>query len=313
MIVVIAWIAVALMGVVVATQVGGWTGRREIAAVQALTPYVLAPAIPISVLALATRYWALAAAAGAVSLALAILCWPLMFPAGQPAPVAGSKPLRVFHGNLLYVNRRTGDIPAVLAGLDADVLTFTEYTAEQAAIFLASPLAGAYPYRIEHPAPGPAGSAIWSRYPLPEIAMPDWRYRPSAAVVLAPDPVTLFVVHPLSPIVSAAGWYEELGHLMTIGRDVEGPIVMIGDFNAAYWHPQYRRLLNVGWRDAHQATGHGFATSWPTDVTLLPPYVLIDHALVNDGLVVTAVTDVDVPGSDHRGFLVDVAVADLPS
>jgi len=309
MIAVIGWIAVALMGGLVATQLGGWTGRREIAALQALTPYFLAPALPICVLALVTRHWALAGTAGAVALVLVILSWPLVFRPGQHAPLAGSMPLRVFHGNLMYYNPRPNEIPAALGVLDVDVLAFTEYTAEHAAILLASPLAGRYPYRIEYPEPDSGGSAIWSRHELSEIDMPDWRYRPSAAVVQAAETVTLFVVHPHSPIVTTAGWHEELGHLMTVGRDANGPIMMIGDFNASYWHPRFRRLLGVGWRDAHQLTGNGFATSWPTDVRLIPPYVLIDHALVNDGLIVAGVTGVDIPGSDHRGFLVDVSVA----
>ena len=310
MIVIAGWIAVVAMAALLVTQYVDWTGTREIVALQTLTPYVVLPAFPIAALALVARRWTLAGTAAAVAVVLVALCWPLLFPPDQPAVAAGATPLRVFHGNLLYSNPRPDDIPDAVASLDADVLTFTEYTAEHSAIFLASPLAGEYPFRIEYPEPGAGGSAIWSRYPLAEIDTPDSRFRSSAAVVESPDPVTLFVVHPPSPMVSLGEWRDELDLLKALGKGA-APVMMIGDFNASYWHPEFRRVLDAGWRDAHQVTGHGFATSWPADIGPVPAFVRIDHALVNDGLVVVAVVDIDVPGSDHRGLLVDVAAADL--
>jgi hypothetical protein len=37
--------------------------------------------------------------------------------------------------------------------------------------------------------------------------------------------------------------------------------------------------------------------------------VRLDHAVVDDGLVVAAVDDVEVPGSDHAGFVVTLLPA----
>ena len=85
------------------------------------------------------------------------------------------------------------------------------------------------------------------------------------------------------------------------------PAIMTGDFNAAWWHPELRRLMRAGgWRDAHQVVGHGLSCSWPTDrwhpaFKVHPPFVRLDHALVNDGLASSAPTDFHVPGSDHLG------------
>ena len=44
----------------------------------------------------------------------------------------------------------------------------------------------------------------------------------------------------------------------------------------------------------------------PGRSTSHPPFVRLDHALVNDGLAVLDVDDFDVPGSDHRGLVVTV-------
>ena len=82
--------------------------------------------------------------------------------------------------------------------------------------------------------------------------------------------------------------------------------VWIGDFNAAWGHPGFRRLVRAGWRDAHRELGRGLTNSWPTDRRWAPPFVRLDHALVGAEAEVVDVTDVDVPGSDHRGIVVRV-------
>ena len=312
MLVMTGWITVVAIAALLMTQYANWTSTREVVALQALTPYIVFTAFPIAALALVVRRWSLAGAAGAIAVVFVTLCWPLLFPTSQPAVSAGATPLRVFHGNLLCSNPRPEDIPDALAALDADVLAFTEYTAEHSSIILASPVAHQYPYRIEYPKPGAGGSAIWSRYPLSEIDTPDSRFRSSAAVVDSPEQVTLFVVHPPSPMASLGEWRDELGRLATLGH-ADAPVMMIGDFNATYWHPEFRDVLDAGWRDAHHVTGSGFSNSWPTDIRPMPTFVRIDRALVNDALVVTNVDDIDIPGSDHRGLLVDVAVAEQPS
>jgi endonuclease/exonuclease/phosphatase (EEP) superfamily protein YafD len=66
-------------------------------------------------------------------------------------------------------------------------------------------------------------------------------------------------------------------------------------------------VLSRGWRDAHEVLGRGWSASWPTDLPG-PPLVRIDHALVSGSVVVEGIVDVEIPGSDHRGFVVSVAV-----
>lgn len=303
------WIVVAAMAGLLATQIAGWSRNPYVVALQALTPYVVALALPVVVLAVASRAWAMAGAAIGIPVSLAVIGRSFLFPIGQRAALAGASPLRVFHANLLYANPRPEGIPDAIASVGADVLAFTEYTPRHASILLQSPLADTYPFRVEYPDIRAAGSAIWSRYALSEIGGPGLHFRPCVAAVASPQPITLVVVHPLSPIVSTDTWNDDLGKLRA--RDVEpnDRVMLIGDFNACHWHPPFRRLLATGWRDAHQVTNHRFSNSWPADRRMLPPFVGIDHALVNDRLVVTETRDIDVPGSDHRGFLVTVVAA----
>lgn len=309
MFVVVGWVIVVGMAALLATQVARRSGTSYVAALQALTPYLVAPALPIAVIAAMSRTWTLAGAATIVAVVLGALGWPLVFPAAQPAPMDGASPISVFHANLLYANRRAEDIPGAVGSVDADVLAFTEYTPKHAAILLASKLADEFPHRVEYPASRATGAAIWSRFELTEIDGPELSVTSIAALVASPQPVTVLVVHPLSPLVSISEWHDDLNALRTLRVDHDRRVMTIGDFNACHWHPPFRRLLAGGWRDAHQATRRGLSTSWPADQRLLPPYVGIDHALVNDGLVVTATRYIDVPGSDHRGFVVTVVAA----
>jgi len=304
----VGWLAVAIMGALALTQSVGWSGLRPVAVVQSLTPYVLAPAAPIAVAAAITGRAALAATAAAITIALVVLAWPLLVRADEPAAVDGAQGVRVGHANLLYLNRRLDELPDVLAQLDADVLTFSEYTPQAAAVLAAAGWAEQYPHRVERPHAGSAGTALWSRMPVQELEPPRTEFETVAVVLDLGRPVQIIVIHPPPPHLHGA-WADELAVWAVAARSWSTPTVLVGDLNASWWHPQMRRLIGAGLRDAHQVHGRGFSTSWPTDRGPLPPFVRLDHALVNDGLVVAGVVDVDVPGSDHRGLVVSVLPA----
>ncbi|WP_116998810.1 endonuclease/exonuclease/phosphatase family protein [Desertimonas flava] len=303
------WAAVAVMVALVVTQIVGWTGHRYVAALQSLVPYVLGLAFPLAAAALVTQRWALAAVAGAVAVALVVMAWPLLRPPAEPAAAHGATPLTVFHANLLYLNTRHEETVDAVTAADADVLAFTEYTPGAAAALHASPLADEYPYRIEYSHPVARGTALWSRYPLSEFRPPETKSAAVLARVESSDPVVVLAVHVTSPLISTDDWSSELRNLDVAPlRDGE-PVVIVGDFNATFWHPRFRALLSNGWRDAHQALGRGFSTSWPDDIQPIPNFVRIDHALLNEHAVATAVEDVGVPGSDHVAFVVTLVPA----
>ena len=84
---------------------------------------------------------------------------------------------------------------------------------------------------------------------------------------------------------------------------------MAGDFNATRWHPFFGKLLDAGLTDAHEQMGKGLTRSWPADEPHhIPPVMRLDHALMNKAVTATAVRDIRIPGSDHIGFVVDLAV-----
>lgn len=306
---IVGWASAAVMVALVITEVVGWTGHRYVAALQSLVPYVLGLSFPLAAVAIVTQRWALGAVAAAVAVSLVVLCWPLIHPPAQPAAAEGATPLRVFHANLLYLNTRYDDIAAAVGDVGADVLAFSEYTPGAAAALAASPLGDEYPYRIEHRHEMARGTAVWSRYPVTDFEPPATKAAAVLVRVESPDPVVVLAVHVTSPLISTHDWTAELRNLDVAPLRDDEAVVVVGDFNAAYWHPRFRDLLGRGWRDAHQSLGRGFSTSWPDDVGPFPNFVRIDHALLNDHAVATAVEDVRIPGSDHVAFVVTVVPA----
>ncbi|CAN5834653.1 endonuclease/exonuclease/phosphatase family protein [soil metagenome] len=298
------------MVILVVTQVIGYTGNKYVASFQALTPYLLFSALPMAVITAITGRWPLAGVSGVIALVLMALTWPLVYPGGQPEAMPDATPLRVFHANLLYLNTDVDDLVPVIADLDVDVLAFTEYTStHSAALHASAAVDDAFPYRIEEPGPAPGGTALWSRYPLERLESPQTRFRTAIAIVDGPQRIAVFVVHLPSPLLSVVQWNTELGQIQKLDTLPDIGYLVVGDLNASYWHPAFRRILGDGWRDAHQQMRRGLSTSWPNDLPLVPTFVRLDHALVNDRLVVNDIYDVDVPGSDHRGFVVTVVPA----
>ncbi len=302
-----AWLVVAPIGLLLLTQTFGLDPARPVAAAQALTPYAVLALVPVVGVALARRWWDVAGVGSAIGLGGVVLATPLVFPPGQPTPDLDATPVEVAAINLLYDNERSSEIADVLAGLDPDVVVFTEYTVEHQTRLLDHPLAEGYPHRVELDGLAAGGTAVWSRFPLVLHESPDMaNYDVDVEVDGPAGPFRLWAVHPPSPLHPQ--WRDDLD---TIGRrsgTIDAPLLVAGDFNASYWHPAFRDLLRSGLTSAHIANDRGWSMSWPTG-RVFPAFVRIDHALTNERLVSTDVVDFTVPGSDHRGFVVTILPA----
>ncbi len=109
-----------------------------------------------------------------------------------------------------------------------------------------------------------------------------------------------------TPISDFEIWKGDLDQFGDLGITGDDPTLVIGDFNASFWHPNFRALLDKGFTDAHIALRRGLSVSWPTDVWY-PPFVRLDHALTTDSLVPTGIEDFDIrrqrsPRADRHRF-----------
>ena len=304
----LGWVALAPMFGLCATQWFGIDDRRTIVSFQALTPFVLICAAPIGLAACLCRRHALAIAAVVPLMTLMVLSFPIVFNTDPPAVAAGSPHFSITASNLLYNNTTPDAAAARVLDTDADVLLLIELTTPLRVALEARLSDGDYPYRVARREGGSESIELWSRLPIVEGGATSIDSRAAIDVVLDVDGVGVRVVgvHPYPPTFNAPGWQGQLQAIGDVAGASELPTVLIGDFNGSRWHPSFRRLLDRGWRDAHEALGHGWSVSWPMDEGWLPPqFVRIDHALFRNGLVPTGIDDFAVPGSDHEAYRVD--------
>jgi len=172
-------------------------------------------------------------------------------------------------------------------------------------------LAARYPYHISTTEPW---VTLASRLPLegarridlPLIDDPG-RLPLTATVTVGGRPVTLFAIHVMPPLNSAANaLHTAQYHLLAqqVALTTPGPLLVLGDFNATPLSPPFAgflrssglRLSNMG----DQTPTH-FPRSWLG--------LRIDHVLER-GFEVCGEQVVTLTGSDHRGVAVDLRLSD---
>jgi endonuclease/exonuclease/phosphatase (EEP) superfamily protein YafD len=309
---VLAWLAVAVVALTLATQLAGWCGWVIVAVTQALTPVLAAATVFATIVGRFDDDWPLVVAGVVTTLGIAIEVAPAL--RRRPgARNADAPALAVFHGNLLFKN--VGDPPGVAAAVlatGADVLALSELHPDQEAAMDAHPLAAKYRHRIGHSSRGADGLAVWSTQPFGEITRAPHLYRDGLMfdLTIGGAPFRVLFAHPSPPTRRRflRVWVPALRDIDRLGRSVGPPTMVVADLNAARWHPPLRRLLRGGWRDAHEVGGRGLSTSWPTNGSFPVPFVRLDHALLGVGVELVDVRDVAIPGSDHRAFVVTVTL-----
>jgi endonuclease/exonuclease/phosphatase (EEP) superfamily protein YafD len=309
----LGWVVVVSMVGLCITQWFGVEGRRSIAALQALTPWVLVWAAPIALAASLTRRHPLALIALVPVTTLLTLSYPIVFHDDAPGAAAGAPTLTIAYANVYYLNPTPDLAVRALLAADADVMVMVELATPLLNALLATVPADDYPYRTGTQRGNAGAISVWSRVPIRSGGVVDVRTRASvdATLDVGGRTVHLLAVHPTSPTTDAAEWAAQLEEVGGRATSSTLPTIVLGDFNASRWHPAFRALLDRGLRDAHEALGHGWSTSWPMDDGLTPPpFVRIDHALFDDGIAPIAIGDLQVPGSDHRGFVVSVSLTE---
>ena len=302
-------IAIALL--VLLTQAVG-TPLDLIAVAQALTPMALPVLVGLAVAATCLHRHAMGFASAIVGCGYLALIAPLVFAGSGPEPAGGEPTVSIVAANLLYRNDQIDAAADMLHTIDADVLALSEVTPDIAAALQRHPLADQYPFRVDASAPLASGLMIWSRLPLGPVGeQPDFRRAIDTTVLTDAGAIRLLLVHPPPPVFDRAQWTAELDSIAGVVDETLFPTVVLGDFNASYFHPSYRRML--GDADLHDVLvdqGRAFTPTWPTD-SRLPPFAPLDHVLLDPSLSTLAVTVSEVPGSDHRAVIATVTFAAL--
>jgi len=255
----------------------------------------------IALVAMCRRAWwvSLSALCGGAMMAV-----QLVAPAVTIGAADGSANLRVFHMNVWQPNTAyQGAIDRALAS-DADVISVQEVAPAWAAA-LAQGLAEAYPYTHIEIRADCYGIALFSRIPFHAVRTITLHGTPMIEALLHVDdrPVRLLAVHATSP-TSYAHFQRRNRQLRDLGLHLaqgDTATVLVGDLNTVPWDRAFRRLCaQAGLRSTTSATQR----TWPS----VGPFALIplDHLLISPGITPSALRTVHIPGSDHRGLLVNL-------
>ncbi|GHJ45107.1 endonuclease [Catellatospora sp. TT07R-123] len=279
----------------------------------AFTPYVaLGALVPLAVL-LVWRRWPAAAAAGLVAVLLAAVVLPRMTADGDPLAGAKGPELRVLTANVLAGSASSAGLVALVREQRVDVLAIQEMTPTFVAELEAAGLRDTLPYWVTYPDPNVGGSGLFARYPLRDAGMRlnPWHFGQAKAVLTMPggQEVALESMHPTAPSTEVAvpPWRTSYADQQPATPD--GPVrVLLGDFNATLDHHFVRDLVDSGYRDAADVTGHGLIGTWgPYDGDRIPPVVL-DRVLADRRVGIRDYRVLSLHGSDHRPVLAELVL-----
>jgi len=269
----------------------------------AFMPWVAVLAlVPVVCAALARAWWLTA-----VSALILVLCvaWQVsLFTGGAD----GKPELTVAAINLRFGEADADVVVELIRDRDVDVVVFTELTPESESALRSAGLTKELQHGVSRAEGGFSGTGVWSRYPLAHVsALPGFMSQTFSVDVAVPDaPITLFAVHPRAPRTAKHHvWEQELAALRDELAKVSGPVIVAGDFNTTRDHAGFRAIEEIGYVDAADQAGSGFAPTFPQGRAPFP-LVAIDHVLErNTGLVALNTATVVIPRADHRALIVE--------
>jgi vancomycin resistance protein VanJ len=310
-------------GLIVAYFVAHWLGGNGVWFVDVagyVLPWLFVPSLLLLPAALLLRRPHSLKVLAAVPPALFLLTYGHLYLPRWPVRAAGPA-FTVLTHNVLYTNE---DADALVASIEAHAPDFfgLRELAGPMAEALESHLAGRYPYHRVEP-----GCGFWSRYPILayeafHLVEGEGAWAQQFVLDIDGQEVTVLSVHPRSPPVYSLPLSDlpaamptafpnqdrdaDLGGLLARLEGIEGPLIVIGDFNAtdqqSLYAPLARRL-----RDAYRESGWGMGftySRWP-DVGLA--LWRIDYVFYTPELVALSARVGDYAGSDHRPVIARLA------
>jgi hypothetical protein len=257
------------------------------------------------------RSWAtgITAAAVAAGLALHLGWFAPMISGANPPPREGAEQLRVMVANL-YVGRADGlDVVRAASEEDVDVLVVTEVTPAALSRMERAGLDSLFGHRAGSPGTGKEGTMVFTDVRLGKAT----RLHTSGSSWRVPmGKHTLFAVHPHDP-TDIAQWRRDHYVIRAAVTD-EQPDLVAGDFNATPDHPPMRALADAGYRSASELANEGWQPTWPAAAGVsvlgisIPNVVDIDHVLIGHSFAAISTHTIDIPETDHRALVAELAV-----
>ncbi|GAA1691933.1 endonuclease/exonuclease/phosphatase family protein [Nonomuraea maheshkhaliensis] len=298
----LTWVAVTPFAAWALVRVAGLERGSLPTQLMTATPYAAAGSlVPLLIAAVGRKR----AAAAVALLATTALGFSVLPRALGTADAASGRPLRVMTINMLFGRADVASIMRLVREFAPDVLSTQELTPGAVADLDADGLKEIMPHRVLQAEWSAGGSGIYSRYPMEALwdLMPPVGHQMPAALISVPGgkPIEFVDAHPFPPLgPQVTGWNEAMAAFPSTSPDRIR--IIAGDFNASLDHAALRGVLSRGYKDAADQVGAGLIPTWPAGKRV-PPFITIDHVLVDQRVGVQEVSVRDVPGTDHRAVL----------
>jgi endonuclease/exonuclease/phosphatase (EEP) superfamily protein YafD len=281
-------------------------------------PILLLTAWVVTIAALVTRHWLLAAVGAVLSIHHLSIILPRMVSARAPRWTKSAPRLDIVVANV-FVDNKTPDAAArQLVTSSADAIIVVESTAAFMNVFDDVGGRDTYPHRVSDPDDdsdyavtvacrsglGPR-SRMTTIGPL-RLAIADIEVEGINTLVVALNPMAT---------VDPGGhetWKGQIEALKEFVPTLTGPVIIAGDLNTTRYRPEFQELLDLGLKDAIDTIGMGLNPSFKLGadgvLATIGAVARLDHALVNDCVFPLSVENLDPCGSDHHPFELRVAV-----
>jgi endonuclease/exonuclease/phosphatase (EEP) superfamily protein YafD len=269
--------------------------------------------------------WMSGAVVAALALFLALFGVHLL---PRSAPPSSGTPIRVMTFNQLFTNQHTADIIRQIRAQDADVVGLQEFS-EQTAEAIKTDLIDEYPYQFLEPG-NQNGLGLISRYPFLTQGGDESGHGQRVTIQLNGQTVTIISLHLQAPYIQShksrrlfalpiITYYDtsapnrEIDRLLEGIQKIDGPLIIMGDFNTSDREPHYAKLAAV-LHDAFRETNWGLGFTFPDHkrygpVTFPFPLIRIDYVWSKGGALPTAAhVECNNTGADHCFLVADLRV-----
>jgi endonuclease/exonuclease/phosphatase (EEP) superfamily protein YafD len=230
--------------------------------------------------------------------------------AANAVPQTDVRPnVRIFFANVRADNPNKESILEEIAAANPDVAVLVEFTHNWYSTFRAAPQMKPYKYHTDKSHARVGLVNVFSKLPLltESQVFDHGRTLQTVDVAIGSQTLRIIGLHAPRP-TSRSGNYEQFWQEAIPRLTAEqGPVVVVGDFNATQYSRVYQELTADHLRSAHEDRARGYATTWPNDRFWLPP-IRIDQALLSADVQCLGITEGVGRGSDHRPLIIDVAL-----
>ena len=242
---------------------------------------------------------------------------PWYLPHSQQAASNTTNQMRILSFNISPLNNHYNEVINSVRNNRPDIALFIEVnqaTVEKLKIGLKDTL----PYSFRSPG---GGLAILSRLPIQDAKGDNFNGQGNhnliATIEVDKQPIKLIGTHPLVPVTrkNFHSRNRQLAALSNYIKELNEPVILVGDFNLTPWSPYYRWLIAKS-KLHNTRLGFGILPSWPRPAThvrlaswLIPLMnIPIDHCLVSKHFSVARIHTGASANSDHASLITDLVL-----